>query len=100
MKKLAPARGKNPTTGIQQIREVWTDAVGMEIARLSTPVRYREGILTVTVAATPLAAELQAFGEQALISDLAQRGLEGIHTIRFQTGDQPQGRATGEGYAS
>jgi len=100
IKKLAPTRGRNPKTGIQKVREVWTDAVGVEIARLSTPVRYREGVLTVTVVAAPLASELQAFGEKVLVGELAERGLEGIHTIRFQTGDRPQGQSTGEGHES
>ncbi|MBT5737664.1 MAG: DUF721 domain-containing protein [Planctomycetes bacterium] len=100
MKNLAPTRSQSKKTGIQKVREVWIDAVGVEIARLSTPVRYREGVLTVTVAAAPLASELQAFGEKVLVGELAERGLEGIHTIRFQTGDRPQGRSTGEGHES
>jgi len=100
IKNLAPTRGQNKKTGIQRVREVWTDAVGVEIARLSTPVRYREGVLTVTVAAAPLASELQVFGEKTLVGELAERGLEGIHTIRFQTGDRPQGQSTGEGHES
>lgn len=98
LKRLAPTRSRNPQGRIEEIRDVWKEAVGNEIARRTTPSRYREGVLTVTVDTAPLASELQSFGEQALIGDLSQRGLDGLHTIRFQTGDRPDGRAAGEGH--
>ena len=53
----------------------------------------------MVVDTTPLASELQSFGEQALVADLAENGLDGIHSIRFETG-RPDGAARGEGYQS
>lgn len=97
LKKLLPSRGSDPMNQIQQAREIWREAAGDEIARHSTPTRWREGVLTVMVDAAPLTSQLQSFSGQALVGDLVGLGLEGLHTIRFQTGTRPEGPAPGEG---
>ena len=97
LKKLLPSRGSDPMNQIQQAREIWREAAGEEIARHSTPTRWREGVLTVVVDAAPLTSQLQSFSGQALVGDLIGLGLEGLHTIRFQTGNRPNGLAPGEG---
>ena len=94
--KLAPTKNKEPLVKLQEVRELWRTVVGREIARRSSPERWREGVLTVAVDTAPLASELQNFGEQALVADLAKIGREGIHSIRFQTGRR-RGAAGGEG---
>ncbi len=97
--KIAPAKSRDPLSKLQEVRELWVKIVGREIARRTEPQRWREGVLTVAVDTTPLASELQSFGEQALVADLAESGLDGIHSIRFETG-HPRGVARGEGYQS
>jgi len=97
--KIAPTKTRDPQAKLQEVRELWVKVVGREIARRTTPQRWREGVLTVVVDTTPLASELQSFGEQALVADLAENGLDGIHSIRFETG-RPDGAARGEGYQS
>ena len=97
LKGLAPARGKDPLGEIHQVREIWKQVVGEEISKLTHPQRYREGVLIVGVQAAPLASELQAFGERALVGRLAEMGLEGVHSIRFQVGRGTGANAGGEG---
>lgn len=97
--RLAPAKNKDPLAKLQEVRELWRGVVGVEIARRSTPERWREGVLTVAVDTAPLASELQNFGEQTLVAELAKLGLEGIHTIRFKTGRSNR-LAGGEGCES
>lgn len=99
LQRVAPTKGRDPLGKIQQVRDMWHQAVGAEIAQRSTPERWREGVLTVVVDTAPLTSELQCFGEQALVADLAKMGLEGIHSIRFETG-RPGGATRGEGCES
>ncbi|MGE4618654.1 MAG: DciA family protein [Planctomycetota bacterium] len=97
MQKLAPAKGSAPLDKIQQVRDLWEITVGKEIAQRSVPKTWREGVLTVMVDSAPLAAELQSFGESALITTLVEGGLQGLHSIRFQSGKDTTGVAAREG---
>lgn len=97
LKELVPTRSKDPLGGIQQIRGIWEQVVGQEIGKLTQPQRYKGGVLIVAVQAAPLAAELQSFDERMLVERLAGMGLEGVHSIRFQTGGLPDAAAGGEG---
>lgn len=87
MKGLAPARGKEPLSGLEDVCVLWRKVVGDAIGSLSEPCRWRGGVLTVLVRSVPLAAELQGFEEKALVARLSKAGLEGIHSIRFQGGE-------------
>lgn len=97
LKELAPTRSKDLLGGIQQIRGIWEQVVGQEIGKLTQPQRYKGGVLIVAVQAAPLAAELQSFDERVLVERLAGMGLEGVHSIRFQTGGLSDAAAGGEG---
>lgn len=69
---------------LEQVQAMWQGAIGPGLAEATRVVRYREGILTVDVASTPLLAELRGFQSNALLDALSRGGLSGVHTLRFR----------------
>jgi len=91
LKEFAPARGSRPHQRLAEIEKVWRQVVGEGIANKSQVSSYKRGVLMVQVESTPLAAELANFARQTLLKELASRGLEGIHDIKFKTAARPAG---------
>ncbi|MDC3251703.1 MAG: DUF721 domain-containing protein [Planctomycetota bacterium] len=86
LKKYAPSHSSDAVDGIQGVRKLWRQVVGVEISQHTLPVRWKEGVLTVNVDSNPLATELKAFGERAIIENLREQGLDNVHTIHFRNG--------------
>ena len=86
LKKYAPSHSSDAVDGIQGVRKLWRQVVGVEISQHTLPVRWKEGVLTVTVDSNPLATELKACGERAIIENLREQGLDNVHTIHFRNG--------------
>lgn len=91
LKDFAPARGAQPHQRIAEIEDIWRQVVGEGIANKSEVSGYKRGVLKVQVDSTPLAAELANFARQTLLEELASRGLEGIHDIKFKTAARHKG---------
>ena len=86
LKKYAPSHSSDAVDGIQGVRKLWRQVVGVEISQHTLPVRWKEGVLTVNVDSNPLATELKSFGERAIIENLREQGLDNVHTIHFRNG--------------
>lgn len=86
LKKYAPSHSSDAVDGIQGVRKLWRQVVGVEIFQHTLPVRWKEGVLTVNVDSNPLATELKSFGERAIIENLREQGLDNVHTIHFRNG--------------
>ena len=86
LKKYAPSHSSDAVDGIQGVRKLWRQVVGVEISQHTLPVRWKEGVLTVNVDSNPLATELKSFGERAIIENLREQGLDNVHTIPFRNG--------------
>ena len=86
LKKYAPSHSSDAVDGIQGVRKLWRQVVGVEISQHTLPVRWKEGALTVNVDSNPLATELKSFGERAIIENLREQGLDNVHTIHFRNG--------------
>ncbi|HIA27843.1 MAG TPA: DUF721 domain-containing protein [Planctomycetes bacterium] len=93
LKEYAPARGARPHERLVKVEKIWREVVGEGIAKQSEVISYKRGVLKVLVVSTPLAAELTNFARQMLLEELASRGLEGIHDIKFKASDRPVGEA-------
>ena len=86
LKKYAPSHSSDAVDGIQGVRKLRRQVVGVEISQHTLPVRWKEGVLTVNVDSNPLATELKSFGERAIIENLREQGLDNVHTIHFRNG--------------
>ena len=86
LKKYAPSHSSDAVDGIQGVRKLWRQVVGVEISQHTLPVRWKEGVLTVNVDSNPLATELKSFGERAIIENLREQGLDNVHTIHVRNG--------------
>ena len=86
LKKYAPSHSSDAVDGIQGVRKLWRQVVGVEISQHTLPVRWKEGVLTVNVDSNPLATELKSFGERAIVENLREQGLDNVHTIHFRNG--------------
>jgi hypothetical protein len=68
-----------------EVLGAWREAVGPELAQRARAVRFRDGELTVEVAASALLAELEGFtGEDLRRAANARLGAERIARVSFQ----------------
>ena len=69
---------------LEELAGIWARAVGEEIAGISTPIRYRGGVLTIEIDSAPLAAELGTFARDHLRTALAAEGLPELCDLKFK----------------
>ncbi len=86
LKELAPTVQKDPYENLERLQQIWRSVVGPELAGLTHVLRYRGGVMTVSVSSGPLKSELDGFARPGLLQELTARGLEGIHDLKFRVG--------------
>ena len=86
LREISPTVSGGAVESLERLQTVWNEVVGEGLAHWTRIVRYRGGVLTVEVSAAPLIAELSGFARQSLIESLAERGLAGIHDVKFKPG--------------
>ena len=86
LKELAPTIQKDPYENLGRLQQIWKSVVGAELASLTHVLRYRGGVMTVAVSSGPLKSELDGFARAGLLQELALRGLQGIHNLKFRVG--------------
>ncbi|MGO9321060.1 MAG: DUF721 domain-containing protein [Solirubrobacteraceae bacterium] len=75
-----------PASRLARVQEIWEDAVGPAIADSARPTAERDGVLTVTCAASVWAHELDLMAD-ALIPRLnAALAGDGVRELRCRTG--------------
>ncbi len=97
LRELKPTVQGDPPQSLERLHQIWTAAVGEELARLCHVIRYRGGVMTVEVNSAPLISELGGFARESLIEELAARGMEGVHDLRFKVGRAPSPQRGAEG---
>lgn len=75
-----------PASTLARVQEVWSPTVGAAIAAEATPTNEREGVLTVTCAASVWAHELELMSGELTAALNRALGAELIRELRCRTG--------------
>jgi len=75
-----------PATTLARVQAVWESTAGPAIAEAARPTAERDGVLTVTCAASVWAQELALMADQLTAGLNAALGSEAIHELRCRTG--------------
>jgi predicted nucleic acid-binding Zn ribbon protein len=75
-----------PATTLARVQEIWDRTVGPAIASAARPTAERNGILTVTCAASVWAQELDLMSGELVVNLNAALGEEAIRDLRCRTG--------------
>jgi predicted nucleic acid-binding Zn ribbon protein len=75
-----------PATPLAAAQSVWQAAVGERIAAQATPLRERDGVLTVGCTAATWAQELDLLQDELLARLNAEMGPQGLRGLRFVVG--------------
>jgi rubrerythrin len=86
LRRIFTAHGLGEEFHEQEPLFLWEEAVGERIARLTTPLRVREGIIFVEVSSHVLAQELSMLKEEYIRKINELLGEERVRDIRFRVG--------------
>ena len=75
-----------PATTLARVQEVWERTVGPVIAASACPTAERDGVLTITCAASVWAQELDLMAGELLQRLNAQLGTSAVRQLRCRTG--------------
>ncbi len=75
-----------PATTLARVQEIWDRTVGPAIASAARPTAERNGVLTVTCAASVWAQELDLMAGELVANLNAALGEEAIRDLRCRTG--------------
>jgi predicted nucleic acid-binding Zn ribbon protein len=79
-----------PATLLASVQSAWPEAVGEAIARETTPVAERSGVITVACSSSSWAQELDLLGAQILAKIRSKLSAEAhLEGLRFITSDDP-----------
>jgi hypothetical protein len=88
LRRVAGARAPDPR--LAAIREVWTEAVGEQIARHARPSRIGAGGLTVRCDSATWASELGLLQGRLRAALAGRLGAAAVPSLRFEVGELPQ----------
>lgn len=83
MREWIARRGIANRGGLEELRQVWAEAVGERMAGQTRVLKLRHGVLHVTVGNAPLLSELAAFHKPRLLRTIRER-VPAVRDIRFQ----------------
>jgi predicted nucleic acid-binding Zn ribbon protein len=75
-----------PATTLARVQEVWERTTGPAIAASAWPTAERDGVLTITCAASVWAQELDLMASELLPRLNAALGSASLHELRCRTG--------------
>ncbi|HVJ68862.1 MAG TPA: DciA family protein [Caulifigura sp.] len=82
--RLIQMRGYGRTQGDAELRELWTQVAGEQIAGSTRVMGLRNGVLTIGVSSSPLLSELSAFHSERLLEGLQAKYGQRIKDLKFK----------------
>jgi predicted nucleic acid-binding Zn ribbon protein len=77
-------RGYGRPQGDAELRELWSEVAGEQIAAGTRVVGLRNGVLTIGVNSSPLLSELSAFHYERLLEALQAKHGKRIKDLKFK----------------
>jgi hypothetical protein len=87
------AAGLEPTSDVWQLGEIWSAALGAQIASRATPVRLARGELLIAVAEAVWRQELQLLAPQIMAKLNQALGREVVQRVRLVGGDATEAQS-------
>lgn len=82
--RLFQMRGYGRTQGDAELRDLWTEIAGEQIAGSTRVMGLRNGVLTIGVTSSPLLSELSAFHHERLLEGLQAKHGKRIKDLKFK----------------
>ncbi|HVJ68831.1 MAG TPA: DUF721 domain-containing protein [Caulifigura sp.] len=82
--RLFQMRGYGRSQGDAELRELWSEIAGDQIAASTRVMGLRNGVLTIGVTSSPLLSELSAFHSERLLEGLQAKHGKRIRDLKFK----------------